>query len=87
MEIYQIQVLYIVITTLSPCNKHMDERYGDSCSHLLNHTGITKVYCGYIDPTQYQGAKDRRLYNLMETQNHSIRDLCERFAATFLDKI
>ena len=77
----------VIITTLSPCNTAMDERDGPSCSDLLNEHGIEKVYCGYIDPTQHDGAEDNREYNLIETQNKDLRSRCEAFADTFLDKI
>ena len=77
----------VIITTLSPCNTAMDERDGPSCADLLNEHGIQKVYCGYIDPTQHDGAEDNREYNLIETQNKDLRSRCETFADTFLDKI
>ena len=41
----------IVITTLSPCSEHMDERDGTPCTDLLHDHGIHKVYCGYKDST------------------------------------
>lgn len=77
----------VIITTLSPCNTAMDERDGPSCADLLNEHGIQKVYCGYIDPTQHDGAEDNRQYNLVETQNKELRTRCEQFADTFLDKV
>jgi len=77
----------VIITTLSPCNTPMDERDGPSCADLLNEHGIQKVYCGYIDPTQHDGAEDNREYNLVETQNKELRTRCEKFADTFLDKV
>jgi pyrimidine deaminase RibD-like protein len=77
----------VIITTLSPCNTPMDERDGPSCADLLNEHGIQKVYCGYIDPTQHDGAEDNREYNLVETMNKEIRSRCEQFADTFLDKL
>ena len=76
----------VIITTLSPCNTPMDERDGPSCADLLNEHGIQKVYCGYIDPTQHDGAEDQRKYNLVETMNKELRTRCEAFADTFLDK-
>jgi pyrimidine deaminase RibD-like protein len=77
----------VIITTLSPCNTPMDERDGPSCADLLNKHGIQKVYCGYIDPTQHDGAEDNREYNLVETSNKELRSRCEAFADTFLDKV
>lgn len=71
----------IVVTTLSPCNEDMDERDGDSCTDLLEHYGVKKVYCGYIDPTQQA---NNRKFALMETANPQLRHLCKKFADTFL---
>jgi len=77
----------VLLTTLSPCNKHMDERDGPSCADLTDKYGIKKVYCGLIDPTQHKGESDHRHYNLMETQNPEIRKRCEEFAESFLGNI
>lgn len=74
----------IIITTCSPCSEHMDERYKESCTDLINNSPVKKVYTGYIDPTQEEEHRD---FNIMETENESIRDLCKKFAETFLDEI
>ena len=74
----------IILTTLSPCNEHMDERDGPSCTDVINESGVKKVYCGYIDPTQ---TDEHRHYNLMETSNEDIRNQCKQFADTFLDDV
>lgn len=66
-----------VVTTLSPCSEHMDDRYGESCEQLLKDCGITDIYCGYQDPTQDSG------YNV--TSNQKIQKLCKSLADTFLD--
>lgn len=68
----------IVITTLSPCDRDMEERAGESCQELLALHGIETVYCGYKDPTQH--ADDVAL-----TSNKKIQALCQAFASTFLD--
>jgi pyrimidine deaminase RibD-like protein len=73
----------IIITTCSPCSETMDDRYGESCTDLINQSPVKKVYSGYEDPTQ---PEEDREYNEMVTKNKSIRDLCKKFAATFLDK-
>jgi len=77
----------VLITTLSPCNKHMDEREGPACADVVNAAGIKKVYCGFLDPTQEIGGNDHRHYNLMETQNKTLRSRCQAFADTFLDDV
>jgi pyrimidine deaminase RibD-like protein/FMN phosphatase YigB (HAD superfamily) len=74
----------VLLTTLSPCTKHLDERDGPSCSSLVEKYGIKKVYCGYMDPTQVDDARD---YNIIETSNGSIRAKCKKFADTFLDDV
>ncbi len=71
----------IIITTCSPCSEHMDERYGEDCTELINQHGVKKVYAGYMDPTQEEEHRD---FNIMETENSSIRDMCKEFADTFL---
>jgi pyrimidine deaminase RibD-like protein len=75
----------IIITTLSPCNedntKMADERYGESCTDLINSSMVRKVYCGYIDPSQDNGHNE---YTLEETGNSDIRELCKKYADTFL---
>ena len=73
-----------IITTLSPCSEHMHDREGKSCTDLLNDYGITKVYCGYIDPTQIDDCEEKRDFALQETKDQQIIDDCEQFADTFL---
>jgi pyrimidine deaminase RibD-like protein len=69
----------IVVTTLSPCNRPMDERSGESCEDLLASYEIEHVYCGYKDPTQDSD-------DSIETRNTKLRELCKRLADTFLDE-
>ena len=77
----------IILTTLSPCNEddtHMaDERYGESCTDLINGSNVRKVYCGYMDPSQHN---DHAEYTLEETDNRDIKNLCKKFADVFLKK-
>jgi len=76
----------IIITTLSPCDEKndetADERWGESCSDLINHLGIREVYCGYRDPSQ---VVRHNHYRETVTDNAKIRKLCKQFASTFLD--
>ena len=72
----------IIVTTLSPCNEDMDERYGESCTDLINNSNCRKVYCGYIDPTQTQ---DHAKFTIEETAERKIKKLCQQMAATFLN--
>jgi len=74
----------IILTTLSPCNEHMDERDGPSCTDLVNQSGVKKVYCGYMDPTQDD---DTREFNVMETASKELRNQCKQFADTFLGRV
>ena len=67
----------IVVTTLSPCNRPMDERSGESCEDLIAEYGIKHVYCGYKDPTQDHAVG-------IETQNPKLRELCKKLSDTFL---
>jgi pyrimidine deaminase RibD-like protein/GNAT superfamily N-acetyltransferase len=72
----------IMVTTLSPCMNHMDERYGESCTDLLVQHGIEKCYAGWEDPTQ-QPAEDYP-FNLKVTDNADIFNTCRDIAASFL---
>ena len=72
----------IVITTLSPCSEHMTERDGPSCTDYINNSIVRKVYCGYTDPTQDE---NQREFNILETKDAEIRDLCKTFADTFIN--
>ena len=72
----------IMITTLSPCVDHMDERYGESCTDLLSDYGIEKCYAGWQDPTQHP-AEDYP-FNLKITDNADIFNTCRDIAASFL---
>lgn len=78
----------LIVTTLSPCSEDMSERYGESCTHLVNELNVHKVYCGYEDPTQNESdAYIHKKFHVMETRNQKLRELCKKFADTFLDKI
>jgi pyrimidine deaminase RibD-like protein len=74
----------IIITTLSPCSEHLDERHGESCTDLINRSIVKKVYCGYLDPTQDEEQRD---FNIIETMDDVIRNKCKEFADTFLDDV
>jgi pyrimidine deaminase RibD-like protein len=67
----------IIVTTLSPCNRPMDERVGESCEDLIAEFGIKHVYSGYKDPTQ-EGDDS------IETLNLKLQELCKQLADTFL---
>lgn len=74
----------IILTTLSPCCHLMEERYGESCTELINDTDIHKVYCGYKDPTQEESMN--RTFHIKQTRNTGIINLCKSFADTFLSE-
>jgi pyrimidine deaminase RibD-like protein len=75
----------IILTTCSPCNEDDTEmaagRFGESCTDLINHSNVRKVYCGYTDPSQQN---QHNKYNLEVTNNPDIEKLCKKFADTFL---
>ena len=74
----------IIITTCSPCNEQrMTERYGESCTDIINNSNCRKVYCGYQDPSQ---TDEHNKFTLSVTGNSAINSLCEHFAATFLNE-
>lgn len=69
----------MIVTTLSPCNRPMADRVGESCSDLIAYydIGLANVYCGYKDPTQAEDGVE-------ETNNPKLRELCKQLADTFL---
>jgi pyrimidine deaminase RibD-like protein len=73
----------IIVTTLSPCNDVMGNRYSKSCTDLINNSPVKKVYCGYIDPTQ---TNDQRKFTQLESSNKSVRELCKKISNIFLEK-
>jgi len=76
----------IIITTLSPCSEPLDERWGDSCTDLINEIGIHKVYCGYKDPSQdHSETYLHKHFHVKCTRNQKLNELCKRFADTFLN--
>ena len=60
----------------------MDGRYGQSCTDLVNESGVRKVYAGFQDPSQPELGKK---FNLEITRNPQIQKLCAKFASTFLE--
>lgn len=75
----------IIITTLSPCSNPMDERYGESCTDLINDSDVHKVYCGYDDPTQSNNESYlHKKFHIKTTRNDRIYQLCKSIADTFL---
>jgi len=69
----------MIVTTLSPCNRPMDNRHGQSCADLIAtyDIGLQNIYCGYKDPTQEEDGVE-------ETNNPKLRELCKQLADTFL---
>lgn len=72
----------IIVTTLSPCNEKMHDRYGSSCTDVINGSNVRKVYCGYDDPTQN---KHKNKFTEEVTDNSKLTELCKMFADTFLN--
>jgi pyrimidine deaminase RibD-like protein len=71
----------IILTTLTPCSDTMNDRYGSSCTDLINSSDIKKVYCGYRDPSQ---TDEHNMFTEEVTSNKKIKELCKDFADTFL---
>ena len=72
----------IIITTCSPCSEKMDDRYSESCTDLINDTGVDLVYAGYEDPTQHES---QAKFKVEVSNNPKIHELCHMFASTFLE--
>lgn len=71
----------IIITTLTPCNEKMHDRYGSSCTDYINQSNVRKVYCGYKDPSQNN---EHNEFTEEVTENSDIVRLCKKLADTFL---
>lgn len=77
----------IIITTLSPCSAPMSERWGDSCTSIINNSRVRKVYCGYEDPTQTDNRDYiHKRFHTKTTRNSKIQKLCKQIADSFLDQ-
>ena len=71
----------IMITTCSPCSERMDDRYGESCTDIINDSAIKKVYSGFDDFTQ---PESNRSFNIITTADEDIRDRCGFYAKKFM---
>jgi pyrimidine deaminase RibD-like protein len=71
----------IILTTLSPCDGPMSDRYEGSCTDYINESPVKKVYCGYTDPSQHNEDFE---FTVETTTNRDIQRLCKKFADTFL---
>jgi pyrimidine deaminase RibD-like protein len=71
----------ILLTTLSPCDGPMSDRYEGSCTDYINSSPIKKVYCGYSDPSQHNEDFE---FTIETTGNEDIQSICKKFADTFL---
>lgn len=72
----------VIVTTCSPCNESMKDRYGESCTDLINEIGIKTVYSGFTDPTQDEHQKH---FEIVDCGDKKIKQLCRKFADKFLD--
>lgn len=76
----------IMITTLSPCSTDIDQPGRRNCTDFIERFGIKKVYCGYTDEDQTNTSTyGHKKFHTMETRNPKIKELCQKFASTFLD--
>lgn len=75
----------IIVTTLSPCCTDIDQPGGINCTDYINKCSIKKVYCGYIDPESKNTSEFKnKKFNLVETNNSVLQEICKSFADTFL---
>lgn len=79
----------IIVTTLSPCSEYgtemANERYGESCTDVIDKSPVRKVYCGYSDPIQdHTENYKHKKFNVEVTRNKAIHTWCKKIADTFL---
>ena len=77
----------IIVTTLSPCSEDMSERWGDSCTEMINDSDIRKVYAGCEDRPQVDTDRYRhKRFRVKVTENPRLRKLCQRIAKPITDQ-
>jgi pyrimidine deaminase RibD-like protein len=75
----------IIVTTLSPCSKDMAERWGESCTELLNKNNIKQVYIGFADEKQRDtDAYRSKHFKVTRTKNPKLKKLCQNISNIFL---
>jgi pyrimidine deaminase RibD-like protein len=69
----------IIVTTLSPCSAPMSERWGQSCTAMLNNSRIKKVYAGWADPGETDTDEYRhKRFRVEVTKNPKLHLLCQK---------
>jgi pyrimidine deaminase RibD-like protein len=66
----------VMVTTLSPCSEYLDERWGESCTELINNSPIKKVYAGWSNVDGDDPAIKRKRFHLKTTRNKKLFQLC-----------
>jgi len=75
----------IIVTTLSPCSEDMAERWGESCTELLNKNNIKQVYIGFTDEKQSDTDTYRsKQFKINQTKNPKLKKLCQNISNLFL---
>lgn len=69
----------IIVTTLSPCSSPMKNRWGESCTEMIDNSRIKKVYAGWADPHETDTDEYRhKKFNVNITKNSKLRNLCKK---------
>lgn len=67
-----------VVTTLSPCAQYMAERWGPSCTKMLDDSVIKQVYTGYLQPSQTDTDDYRhKEFHVEVTRNSGLQKICQ----------
>lgn len=83
----QVPAGSIIVTTLSPCSDDMSERWGESCTDLINNSHVKKVYSGWKDP--YESDTDQyrhKKFTVRVTKNPRLLELCRDIGKIIIDK-
>jgi len=65
----------------------MSERWGDSCTEMINDSDIRKVYAGCEDRPQVDTDQYRhKRFRVKVTENPRLRKLCQQIAKPITDR-
>ena len=68
----------VIITTLSPCAQDMSERWGESCTRMIDKGNIRQVYVGYLQSSQTDTDVYRhKKFKVIETSNPILLKICK----------
>jgi len=70
----------VLVSTLSPCMRIVNTRFGPSCSSIIDEFGINTVHSGILDDIQVSGIVDYKHFGfqLSITKNKYYHSVCKK---------